>query len=103
MAADARATVLGDALSPGSRGQLAAWLVSNKTGDKRLRAGFPAEWRIGDKTGSGNNGATGDIAVVWPPGRPPLVVVVYPVAPQGTADPRNEVFAEVARAIAHGV
>jgi beta-lactamase class A len=100
MAADVRATVLGDALSPSSRHQLAAWLVSSKTGDKRLRAGFSPEWRIGDKTGTGNNGATGDVAVVWPPGRPPFVVAVYLVAPQGSADSRNEVFADVARIVA---
>jgi beta-lactamase class A len=103
MAADARATVLGDALSPASRDQLAAWLVSNKTGDKRLRAGFPREWRVGDKTGTGNNGATGDVAIVWPPGRPPLVVAAYLVAPQGSADSRNEVFAEVARVVTGGI
>jgi beta-lactamase class A len=101
MAADAAATVLGNALSPASRDRLAAWLVSCKTGDKRLRAGFPPEWRVGDKTGTGRNGATGDAAIVWPPGRPPLVVAVYMVAPQGSADSRNEVFAEVARLGGH--
>jgi beta-lactamase class A len=103
MAADARATVLGDALSPASRDQLAAWLVSSKTGGQRLRAGFPPDWRVGDKTGTGNNGATGDVAIVWPPGRPPLVVAVYLVAPQGSADSRNEVFADVARVVAGGI
>jgi beta-lactamase class A len=48
---------------------LTAWLVANKTGDKRLRAGVPKGWRIGEKTGTGNNNATNDVGVIWPPGR----------------------------------
>jgi len=31
--------------------QLEAWLIDDKVGDKRLRAGLPLSWRIGDKTG----------------------------------------------------
>lgn len=46
-----------------------AWLVANKTGDKRLRAGMPASWRVGEKTDTGGNGSANDIAVAWPPGR----------------------------------
>jgi beta-lactamase class A len=65
--------VLGTALSTLSREQLSAWLVTNKTGDKRLRAGVPKGWRVGDKTGSGANNATNDIAVLWPPGRAPML------------------------------
>ncbi len=60
-----------------SRDQLAAWMLANKTGDKRLRAGLPKDWRVGDKTGSGGNAETNDIAVIWPPGRGPMVVTVY--------------------------
>ncbi len=40
-----------DVLSPRARSQLAAWHIANKTGDKRLRAGMPAQWLVGDKTG----------------------------------------------------
>ena len=59
-----RKTVLGTALSTSSREQLTAWLVANQTGDRRLRAGVPKGWRVGDKTGSGANNATNDIAVI---------------------------------------
>jgi len=66
----------GDALSPASRQQLIAWLVDNQTGGKRLRAGLPRDWRVGDKTGSdGSNG--NDIAIAWPPGRDPLLIDSY--------------------------
>lgn len=77
MAADLHALVLGDRLSQRSRDQLTAWLVSNKTGGARLRAGLPKGWRVGDKTGSGERGTANDIAVIWPPNRKPLIVSVY--------------------------
>lgn len=68
--------VLGDALSAQSRLQLQRWLLDNTTGGRRLRAGLPADWRVGDKTGTGKTGAN-DIGVVSPPGRAPLVVSAY--------------------------
>jgi len=92
-----RATVLGNALSPDSRQRLTAWLVACQTGAKRLRAGLPPDWTVGDKTGSGNNGVANDIAVIWPPGRAPLVVAAYfaesPIGP----DQLDSVLAEVGR------
>lgn len=95
-----RRLVLGDALSAASRAQLTAWLVANKTGDARLRAGFPKDWRVGDKTGTGNNGATNDIAVAWPAGRGPILVTVYYAEAPGTQEAHNAVVAEVGRIVA---
>ena len=92
-----RDTVLGTALSPSSRAQMAAWLVANKTGDKRLRAGVPAGWRVGDRTGTGGNNATNDVAVIWPPGRAPIVVAAYYAEARALEDERNAVLAEVGR------
>jgi beta-lactamase class A len=92
-----RETVLGTALSTRSREQLAAWLVANKTGDKRLRAGVPKGWRVGDKTGSGTNNVTNDIAVLWPPGRAPIAVAAYYAEARASADERDAVLAEVGR------
>ena len=92
-----RETVLGTALSPASREQLAAWIVATKTGDKRLRAGAPKQWRVGDKTGTGRNDATNDIAVFWPPGRAPIVVTAYYVGARATEGERSAVLAEVGR------
>jgi beta-lactamase class A len=91
------ATVLGSVLSAPSRNQLIAWLVANKTGDKRLRAGIPQGWRVGDKTGGGSNGATNDIAVIWPPDRAPIIVAAYYAEARATDDERNAVLAEVGR------
>ena len=94
-----RKTVLGNTLSPSSREQLTAWLVANRTGDKRLRAGIPKGWSVGDKTGGGSNGATNDIAVIWPPGRAPIIVTAYYAEARATDDERNAVLAEVGRLV----
>ena len=93
-----RTLLLGDALSAASRSQLSDWLVANTTGGKRLRAGVPADWRVGDKTGTGLRGATNDVAILWPPGRGPLLVAAYYDAPdEMEAELRDGVLAEVGR------
>jgi beta-lactamase class A len=92
-----RKTVLGTALSTSSREQLRAWMVANQTGDTRLRAGVPTGWRVGDKTGSGANNATNDIAVIWPPMRAPIVVAAYYAEARASDDQRDAVLSEVGR------
>ncbi len=92
-----RKVVLGNALSTASRERLIGWLVANKTGDKRLRAGVPNGWRVGDKTGTGSNNATSDVAVIWPPERAPMVVTAYYEEAGASADERNAVLSEVGR------
>jgi beta-lactamase class A len=97
MAETLRKTILGDALSASSRERLIAWLVDCKTGDKRLRAGVPASWHVGDKTGTGGHNATNDVAVIWPSGRAPIIVTAYYVDANASADDRNAVIAEIGR------
>lgn len=97
-----RALTLGTTLSPASRQQMVDWLVANQTGDKRLRAGLPAGWKVGDKTGSwgdSKGGATNDIGVIWPPGRPPLLITAYLGDSPLPGDQRSAVIAEVARIV----
>ncbi|WP_407928146.1 class A beta-lactamase [Arenibaculum pallidiluteum] len=101
MLADLRLLVLGDRLSGPSRAQLAAWLVSNKTGDAKLRAGLPKDWRVGDKTGGGDHGTMNDVAVIWPPGRKPVIVTVYMTETAASFADRNAGIAEIGRAL-HG-
>jgi beta-lactamase class A len=95
--------VLEPTLSEASRNQLIAWLVGNKTGNTRLRAGFPGAWRIGDKTGAGDNGTTNDIAVIWPANRAPVLVTAYLTGSPKSADDRNAVIAEVGRIVTAGL
>jgi beta-lactamase class A len=72
-----QALLTGRALVPSVREPLLRWLVESRTGLTRLRAGVPADWRVGDKSGTGEHGAANDVAIVWPPGRAPWVVVCY--------------------------
>lgn len=77
MADSLQKLALGDALAKPEQDQLNEWMQGNTTGAKRIRAGVPEDWIVGDKTGSGTYGVTNDIAVLWPPGRKPIVLVIY--------------------------
>jgi len=100
MVGNLQALIFGDALSFESRTRLAGWLIENKTGAARLRAGLPANWRVGDKTGSGERGTTNDVAIVWPGRRSPILVAVYLTGTAAAAAQRDATIAAVGRAIA---
>jgi beta-lactamase class A len=97
MLADMQRLLLDAALSPRSREQLAAWLLASQTGAKRLRAGLPAHWRVGDKTGGGEHGTANDIAIAWPPGRAPILIAAYYTGSTLGEEARNQVIAEAGR------
>jgi beta-lactamase class A len=76
------ARLFGDELlSAAARERLRGWMVATRTGLRRLRAGLPADWTVGDKTGTGSNPDSGnvhnDVAVVWRPGRAPVAIAAY--------------------------
>jgi beta-lactamase class A len=100
MAASMQKVLVGDVLSDASRRQLQAWLVDDEVGDKRLRAGLPPSWRVGDKTGAGERGSTNAVAIIWPPGRAPLIATVYYTESSAPMDARNAVHKEVGALIA---
>jgi beta-lactamase class A len=97
MLGDMQRLLVGDALSADSRRHLADWLLASKTGAKRVRAGLPSDWRVGDKTGTGGNGTANDIAVAWPPGRAPILVAVYFTGSTISDDARSAVIADAGR------
>ena len=99
---DYRHIVLGDALEPDKRAFLRDLLERNatKAGTLRVRAGVPQGWTVADKTGTGDYGTVNDIAVVWPPNAPPLVVSI--MSSRATADARYD-QALVAEAAAYVV
>lgn len=97
MASSLQRLALGEALGAPQRAQLVAWLRGNTTGAARIRAGVPPDWSVGDKTGGGDYGTTNDVAVLWPPGRPPLVVAMYFTQPHHQdAAARSDVLAAAA-------
>lgn len=103
MAGDLHALLLGKILSDTSRAQLDAWLGANQTGGAKLRAGLPADWRIGDKTGGGDHGTVNDIAIIRPPGRAPMIVCVYIAETKASFDACNAVIANVGRGLARAL
>ena len=92
--------LLGKVLTEASQQRLIDWLKANTTGAAKLRAGLPSSRAVGDKTGSGANGATNDVAIVWPPQRKPLLIVTYYVGSTASQDARNEVLEKVGRIVA---
>lgn len=100
MAALLGRVLLGDGLLPVSRARLAAWLRACETGKDRLRAGLPPDWVLGHKTGTGPRGATGDVAVVWPPARAPLVIASYLSDSVADATSLARAHADIARLVA---
>ena len=71
----------GKLLKPASRAQLAEWMVATTTGLKRIRAGLPADWKAGDKTGTAVSekmpNKHNDVAVIWLPERKPIVIAAF--------------------------
>jgi len=89
----------GEVLSSVSRQQLETWLVDSKVGATRLRAGLNPAWRVGTPTGSGEHGATNDVAIVWPLHGSPFLVAVYYTDSTSPAAVRDSVVAEVGAAV----
>lgn len=104
MAQLVRRITTGNLLRGASRDVLLGWMRNTGTGAKRLRAGLPSDWRIGNKTGTGR--ATGttnkcnDVAITFPPGRPPVIISAYFDSGEFTEqveDRHQAVLAEVGR------
>ncbi|MFF9912458.1 class A beta-lactamase [Streptomyces sp. NPDC013457] len=99
LAGSLRAFVLGDALRPDGRAALTTWLRTNTTGAELIRAGVPEDWTVGDKTGAGGTyGTRNDIAVLWPPGRAPIVLAVLSNRLTADASYDDRLIAEAAAA-----
>lgn len=100
MAKTIRHVLTGDVLKPASRELLLDWLRKCETGANRLRAGLPADWREGDKTGTGGRGATVDNAILWPPNRAPILAAAYLSGSATPVEAREAAMAEMGRMIA---
>jgi beta-lactamase class A len=97
MAGTLQKLILGEALSPISRERLTGWMLGCKTGDNRLRAGLPKDWRVGDKTGNNGKDASGDIAVTWSTRGEPMVICAYTRGGAPTSRQIDDVFAQIGR------
>lgn len=95
MALSARHYIMGEALHPTWRNVFRGWLTASRTGLRRIRAGLPAGWLAGDKTGTCRN-AVNDVAFFRTPAGNEYILAVYYDRPRSVA--RGEAaIAEVAR------
>jgi beta-lactamase class A len=99
-----RSRVLTDA----SKTRLYGWLRGATTGFTRIRAGVPAGWTVGDKTGT-TKAVGNDVAILWPSNaqvaaprdRAPIVLAVYFAEVRGADAERDAAIADVARRVVH--
>lgn len=104
MVATLRQILLGSALSPASRARLTEWMMASRdAAAQRLRRGLPDGWRIANKPGTWEGIATNDVGVIFPPGRPPIVVAAYLGGGHGSVADQEAILSEVARIVARVV
>ncbi|MFC6878144.1 MULTISPECIES: class A beta-lactamase [Actinomadura] len=102
---DLSEVTLGRSVPAPDRARLIGWLKGNTTGDKRIRAGLPKGWTVGDKTGTGGTyGTANDIAVAWPPsGGAPIVLAIYTNRRAADGEADDAVVARTATILARGL
>ncbi|MFR0672896.1 class A beta-lactamase [Enterobacterales bacterium AW_CKDN230030176-1A_HGKHYDSX7] len=91
--------LLGEALAVEGRRQLQTWLEGNTTGATRIQAGVPTDWRVGDKTGTGDYGVANDVGIVWPPDRAPWIVAVFTRGPDPSSPGDSALIAAAMREV----
>ncbi|GAB3985020.1 class A beta-lactamase [Actinoallomurus acanthiterrae] len=99
MGLDLRKYVLSPLLPAPKRAMLIDWMRRNTTGGALIRAGFPSDWTVGDKTGSGDYGTRNDVAVAWPPHRAPIVITVYTTRSTKDAKTDDSLVAAAAKVV----
>ncbi|HEV7659479.1 MAG TPA: class A beta-lactamase [Allosphingosinicella sp.] len=96
MALTASRFVLGNVLHPAWRTQLRGWMVASRTGQRRIRAGLPAGWQAGDKTGTCGT-AYNDVAFLVSPGGREYMLAVHLDRPSVPAARAEAAIADVGR------
>lgn len=94
--------LFGNVLTAQSRELLRGWMIAATTGTRRLRAGLPDGWIAGDKTGTGMNDQSNDVAFAYPATpdeRGALLIVSFLNVPDPTERATDAFHAEIARAV----
>lgn len=100
MVALMRTILFGDILMPSSSERLREWMIASPTGMNRLRARFPANWIVGDKTGTGMNGAVNDVAFAMSaPDGAPIFLACYMDAITATREEAEIAHQEIAQLV----
>jgi beta-lactamase class A len=97
---DLRRILLSRGLTQPARLYIWSWMLVANLGGKRLRAGIPANWQIGDQTGTDNDGTVNVIAFLMPPMRPPLLAAIYMTGTKASGAACDAAHADIGRIIA---
>ncbi len=92
---------MGDLLDAPARERLRGWMIGTRTGPGRIRAGLPAGWAMGHKTGTCGT-AYNDVAFFRTPRGNEYVLAVYLDRPTVGDRAAEAAIADVAR-LAAGV
>lgn len=103
LAANLEKVTFGEALSPNLRRQMQLWLLANKTGDTKVRAGVPQGWQVGDKTGAGGFGSNNDGGFLLTLRRRPIFYAIMTTGTEAPVAQKNEGMATIARALVKAV
>ncbi len=91
-------------LSEQTTARLLTGLTDTETGDRRIKLGLPEGVTLAHKTGTGGTqkgitGATNDIGIVTLPDGRHILIAIYVSDSPGSADVREKVIADIARAV----
>lgn len=89
----------GGALTAASSARLRAWLLGSRVTGHLLAAGVPLGWRVGDKSGAGDNGTRNDVGILLRPAGAPILIVVFLTGAAGGRGSQDAVIAEVGRTV----
>ncbi|WP_319497532.1 class A beta-lactamase [uncultured Cohaesibacter sp.] len=91
--------LFGDTLQPASADRLKQWMINDKVASTLIRPHLPEGWIIGDKTGTGGNGARGIVAFLQKPDGKSYVTAIYVTATDAAIALRNEAISDIGRAV----
>ncbi len=99
MAQTLRNLLTGKILTAASQQQLLHWMIADQVAGPLLRKVLPAGWFIADKSGAGEHGSRGIIAVTGPAGKPSHIVVIYITDNDAKMDVLNRQIAGIGAAM----
>ena len=91
--------LLGNRLSASTRAVLRNWLAGHAVADELFRKVLPNDWSIEDRTGAGGHGSRSIIAIIYPPGRKPVIATLFLTQNSAAFSARNSAIARVGAAI----
>ena len=99
MAATLRKLLTSQRLSARSQRQLLQWMVDDRVAGPLIRSVLPAGWFIADKTGAGERGARGIVALLGPNNKAERIVGIYLRDTPASMAERNQQIAGIGAAL----